>query len=114
MQSFEEQWSIALKKGKQQAGKKIQVSLDIQKKQWQEENKYFREALIKSIKTRAKTAITNNFKALINLRARQVGFNIRNRKEKFGFASDNFIKGQAKKYYMDCYKLRQIVQKSLS
>jgi hypothetical protein len=105
MNSFEEQWAVALKKGKQQAGKQTRVPLAIQKKQLIEEMTHYKDKLKKVCCLKSQKLIEETAKTLIEIRAKQVEIQIQEMRDA-GIPTTNFqIKKLAHSYADDCKKI---------
>lgn len=110
MVDFEEQWSIALKKGKQQAGKQTQVPLTVQKKQLQEEMEYYKDKLRQNLKDKQISEIKKNLNTLVELRGKQMKIRLQEVEQKFGTIPTEHLKYYSKKYIEDCSALAAKVQ----
>lgn len=111
---FEHQWSIALKKGKQQADKQAQVPLDIQKKQLTEEMTYYKTKLRQNLKAGHIPDVEKTLKTLMELRGKQVGVKLQAVEKKFGTLPKEYIKYYCQQYIKDCTGLVASAQALLS
>jgi len=102
---FEQDWSKAIKKIRQ-TNTVSQTDSVIQKKQLDEELKYFKQKLLQALEAKDKIMAKQNLKKLITVRARLLKLSLleprSDREEKI------------EKYYLDCHKLTKVVSKLLS
>ncbi len=102
---FEQDWAKTMKKIRQ-TNTVSQTDSVIQKKQLDEELKYFKQKLQQALKVRDEIEAKQNLKKLITVRARLLKLSLSEPR------SDREEKIEA--YYLDCYKLTKTVSKLLS
>lgn len=102
----EQAWAMTLKRTKhQQSGKHQAVSLEIQKKQIQEELTYFKQILRQALVDRNEAELDRATNKLVALRAKQVAIHLQEETNQ-GFTINSFILERAfYHYYHDCYRL---------
>lgn len=105
MNSFEEQWSIALKKGKQQAGKQARIPLDLQKKQLEEEMDHYKAKLRQSLKEGQMPNVEKTLNTLIELRGKQMVIRLRDVEKKFGTIPKEYLRYYSQRCIKDCTRL---------
>jgi len=110
MDNFEEQWSIALKKGKQRTSKQTLVPLSIQKKQLEEEMSYYKDKLKKVCHLKNPKLTEETVKTLIKLRARQVGIQTQEMQAVGTPLTKFHLKRLASAYADDCAKILKAVE----
>lgn len=110
MNSFEQEWAVALKKGRQRAGKKNRTSLEVQKKQLAEELSHYRDKLKKVCRIKNHKLIGETTRTLIKLLAEQVGIRAQEM-QIVGMPITEFqIKRLARAYANDCAKILKAVE----
>jgi len=101
--NFEADWGKAMQKTKQTG--KIQTNPVIQKKQIDEELKYFKQELKKAIIEKNKAKAKEILKKLIKTRSRLLKISLSQR------SADS--EDELEKYYTECYRLTKAVDKLL-
>ncbi len=114
MNDFERQWAVALKKSQQQTKHNKNVPIDVWKKQVTEEMDYFKAEIKKYIRVKNESKIKEILKKLFKLRAEQIEIFNQEMLEKFGFADENKLEKEIKKYYLDCKKILQATKSLLN
>jgi len=108
------EWEAALAKSKQAVRPKNLPSLDIQKKQIDEELTYFKTQLREAIKERDKNKANEHLTKLFDIRAKQTTMALNEMTENNYILDQEMVDKQVDKYYRDCYQLSVVVDNMLS
>lgn len=97
--------AAALQKAKRQTAMQSHMPIELQKKQLDEEMKYFKKKLLGALDKKDVDEAEKYIKTLITLRSKKLGISFKEEKEREGLIFEEVFEKKVEDYYEDCYKL---------